>query len=244
MPTVVRASTRHRPNEGLMLLTAFSQVPPSRRSAQWWCAAAAAPEVCAGALLSRGGSSPELCPPPRHRRLHDRPWALVMSEPVVAIDGLWKQFGDVSAVEDLSFTVERGRGVRSPRSERRGEDHDATCAARAGTSVTGGGTSVRFDGPPGLPGAGPARSAGRGGGIRAPLVWDDQPPVVVGGRRRSAARRRHGWRPRDRRLGRCHPPQGPHVLAGHEAASRLRPAAVGPAGAAGAGRADERPGSR
>ena len=33
---------------------------------------------------------------------------VVMSEPVVAIDGLWKQFGDVSAVEDLSFTVERG----------------------------------------------------------------------------------------------------------------------------------------
>ena len=31
-----------------------------------------------------------------------------MSEPVVAIDGLWKRFGDVSAVEDLSFTVERG----------------------------------------------------------------------------------------------------------------------------------------
>ena len=28
-----------------MLLTAFSQVPPSRRFAQWWCAAAAAPEV-------------------------------------------------------------------------------------------------------------------------------------------------------------------------------------------------------
>jgi ABC-2 type transport system ATP-binding protein len=31
-----------------------------------------------------------------------------MSEPVVAIDGLWKQFGDVSAVEDLSFAVARG----------------------------------------------------------------------------------------------------------------------------------------
>src|SRR4029078_10118224 len=31
-----------------------------------------------------------------------------MSEPVVGIDALWKQFGDVSAVEDFSFTVERG----------------------------------------------------------------------------------------------------------------------------------------
>src|SRR3954447_17068911 len=34
--------------------------------------------------------------------------AVSMSEPVVAVDGLWKQFGDVSAVEDLSFTVARG----------------------------------------------------------------------------------------------------------------------------------------
>src|SRR4051794_8803874 len=33
-----------------------------------------------------------------------------MSEPVVAIDGLWKRFGAVSAVEDLSFAVERGEG--------------------------------------------------------------------------------------------------------------------------------------
>jgi ABC-2 type transport system ATP-binding protein len=30
-------------------------------------------------------------------------------EPIVVIDGLWKQFGDVSAVEDVSFTVERGQ---------------------------------------------------------------------------------------------------------------------------------------
>jgi ABC-2 type transport system ATP-binding protein len=33
---------------------------------------------------------------------------LAMSEPIVAVDGLWKQFGEVSAVEDLSFNVERG----------------------------------------------------------------------------------------------------------------------------------------
>jgi ABC-2 type transport system ATP-binding protein len=31
-----------------------------------------------------------------------------MTPPVVAVDALWKQFGDVSAVEDLSFTVARG----------------------------------------------------------------------------------------------------------------------------------------
>ena len=34
-----------------------------------------------------------------------------MSEPIVAIDGLWKQFGDVSAVEDLSFTVLPGQTI-------------------------------------------------------------------------------------------------------------------------------------
>jgi ABC-2 type transport system ATP-binding protein len=32
-----------------------------------------------------------------------------MSDTIVAVDGLWKRFGDVSAVEDLSFTVERGQ---------------------------------------------------------------------------------------------------------------------------------------
>jgi ABC-2 type transport system ATP-binding protein len=32
-----------------------------------------------------------------------------MTESIVAVEGLWKHFGDVSAVEDLSFTVERGQ---------------------------------------------------------------------------------------------------------------------------------------
>jgi ABC-2 type transport system ATP-binding protein len=31
-----------------------------------------------------------------------------MPEPIIAVEGLWKHFGDVSAVEDFSFTVERG----------------------------------------------------------------------------------------------------------------------------------------
>ncbi|MCU1467890.1 MAG: putative transporter ATP-binding protein [Actinomycetia bacterium] len=30
-------------------------------------------------------------------------------DPIVEIDGLWKSFGEVSAVEDLSFTVQRGQ---------------------------------------------------------------------------------------------------------------------------------------
>jgi ABC-2 type transport system ATP-binding protein len=32
-----------------------------------------------------------------------------VADVIVAIDGLWKSFGEVSAVEDLSFTVERGQ---------------------------------------------------------------------------------------------------------------------------------------
>jgi len=32
-----------------------------------------------------------------------------MSDPIVQVEGLWKTFGEVSAVEDLSFTVERGQ---------------------------------------------------------------------------------------------------------------------------------------
>jgi ABC-2 type transport system ATP-binding protein len=34
--------------------------------------------------------------------------AMTAGEPVVAVDGLWKKFGDVTAVEDLSFSVNRG----------------------------------------------------------------------------------------------------------------------------------------
>ena len=32
-----------------------------------------------------------------------------MGEPIVAVDGLWKVFGGVTAVRDLSFTVNRGQ---------------------------------------------------------------------------------------------------------------------------------------
>ena len=32
-----------------------------------------------------------------------------MTDLIVEVAGLWKSFGDVSAVEDLSFTVERGQ---------------------------------------------------------------------------------------------------------------------------------------
>ena len=47
-----------------------------------------------------------------------------MTEPVVEIVGLSKHFGaGVLAVDDLSFTVERGQVVRTARPERRGQDH-------------------------------------------------------------------------------------------------------------------------
>ncbi len=39
-----------------------------------------------------------------------------MADPIVEVNGLWKTFGEVSAVEDLSFTVQRGQvyGVLGP----------------------------------------------------------------------------------------------------------------------------------
>src|SRR6266404_976005 len=40
----------------------------------------------------------------------------LMSDAIVEVDGLWKTFGAVSAVEDLSFAVQRGQvyGVLGP----------------------------------------------------------------------------------------------------------------------------------
>jgi ABC-2 type transport system ATP-binding protein len=35
--------------------------------------------------------------------------SMTASPPVVVVDGLWKQFGDVSAVEDFSFSVDQGQ---------------------------------------------------------------------------------------------------------------------------------------
>ena len=35
--------------------------------------------------------------------------SMTTSKPVVIVDGLWKQFGEVSAVEDLSFSVDQGQ---------------------------------------------------------------------------------------------------------------------------------------
>ena len=44
--------------------------------------------------------------------------------PAVVVDGLTKAYGGDLAVDGLSFGVERGRGLRAPRPQRRREDHD------------------------------------------------------------------------------------------------------------------------
>ena len=50
----------------------------------------------------------------------------------IEIQGLSKRFGDVAAVDDLSFTVARGSRDRLPRPERRRQDDDPADAARPG----------------------------------------------------------------------------------------------------------------
>ena len=62
----------------------------------------------------------------------------IASGPVVVVEGLCKDYGGVRAVDDLSFTIEAGRGVRPARPERRRarrppwRSSRATAAARAG----------------------------------------------------------------------------------------------------------------
>ena len=108
-----------------------------------------------------------------------------MSEPIVDVDGVWKRFGDVSAVEDLSFTVERGQvyGLLGPNGAGKTTTLRVLHGARA--SITRGGPSVRHDGPPGLPRARPGRGASSSRRRSCPhLSGMTQPPAVVGGRRR------------------------------------------------------------
>src|SRR5205807_339271 len=42
-------------------------------------------------------------------RVAKRQGVWVMDDPIVAVEGLWKTFGDVTAVEDLSFAVTAGQ---------------------------------------------------------------------------------------------------------------------------------------
>ena len=42
----------------------------------------------------------------------------------IAVSDLRKSYGPLEAVKGVSFEVARGRGVRAPGTERRGQDHD------------------------------------------------------------------------------------------------------------------------
>ena len=158
---------------------------------------------------------------------------------VIEVRGLTKRYGDVLAVDDLSFDVEPGHGHRLPRAERRGQVHDDADGARprpahAGQALVNGRPFATFAEPlrevgalldpgsvhPGRTGRNHLRVAARTNGIpRAP------------GRRGDRA-----GRPRQRR-----PPADQGLLAGHAPAARDRGGtARRPAGAA-VRRADQRP---
>ena len=55
-----------------------------------------------------------------------------MSEPMLQLDGLVRHFDGVRAVDDVSFSVERGTGARLHRSERRRQDDDDADPGDAG----------------------------------------------------------------------------------------------------------------
>ena len=168
-----------------------------------------------------------------------------MSDVIVEVEGVSKRFGEVSAVEDFSFRVERGQvyGLLGPN----GAGKSTTLRMIMGLERPNSGVTRLFgdDGHTGLRAARPCRCDRRAGRVRARtsrgmrnlrLWW------TAGGAR--MARRRSRPRPGHRRPRRRDPSQGQDLLAGHEATSRLRPAAARPSRAAGARRTDERLGPR
>jgi hypothetical protein len=52
------------------------------------------------------------------------PTGSAQSEPVVSVRGLVKRYGSHEAVAGIDLEVRRGRDLRLPRPERRGQDHD------------------------------------------------------------------------------------------------------------------------
>ena len=63
-------------------------------------------------------------------------------EPLAILtEGLTKRYGETVALDRLDLTVAAGRGVRLPRSERRGQDDDDPAAARAAPADRGPGAS-------------------------------------------------------------------------------------------------------
>ena len=65
-----------------------------------------------------------------------------MSQPAIQADGLTKYYGAVVGIEELSFEVARGRDLRVPRRQRRGQDDDDPAAARPAAAVAGRGATV------------------------------------------------------------------------------------------------------
>ena len=142
-------------------------------------------------------------------------------EPVVSVRGLVKRYGSHEAVAGIDLEVRPGRGVRVPRPERRGQDHDGGDPRRIPAAHRGTGL---------CPGAGPGhggrRLAGPGGrglagvGARARPVRPGVPGHVRGVLSRAA-----GYR-RDPRPGRSHREGGRarHQAVGRPAApARFRP---------------------
>ena len=149
-----------------------------------------------------------------------------MGEPIVAVDGLWKVFGGVTAVRDLSFTVDRGQvyGLLGPN----GAGKTTTLRVLMGLERPTRG-ETRLFGMPVLPGCDTILRVGAMveeaafvphlSGMRNLRLWWEA-RGCTDGRRRSRRRARH------RRTGRRDRPPGSHVHPGHEAAPRVRSAAA------------------
>ena len=151
------------------------------------------------------------------------------AEPIIEIQNLSKRFGEVTAIQDLSFTVRRGQvyGLLGPNGAGK------TTALRVLTGLerpTSG--AVRLFGTPVTPGTATLRRVGclveqaafvpHLSGMRNLRLWWE----AGGGRMRDAdldgALAVAG-------LGDAVEPEGPHLLAGDEAAARVRPRPARPA---------------
>ena len=113
-----------------------------------------------------------------------------MSEPVVAVEGLTKLFGEVTAVDDLSLTVERGQvyGVLGPN----GAGKTTALRILTGLERPTEGTTRLFGTTvvPWLSGVVAGRCDGGAGSVCPAAVGNDQPQAVVGSGREPLGQRR------------------------------------------------------
>jgi hypothetical protein len=154
------------------------------------------------------------------------------------VSGLTKSFGDVKAVDDLSFSVDPGSitGFLGPNGA--GKTDDAADAARPGRP----GRGQRHDRRSQRCGAAGAerrgRSGARGVGLSSGTQRPRSPARLLRRQRLSRRARRRG--PGPGRADRGGPPPGGRLLAGDAPAARVGRCARGPGGA-GARRAGQRP---